>query len=143
MYRTSLHAALTLKAGALHLLEKLKARGKGVIIVTEGPQDGQEWTVAELGLKLFIDILITTNEIGKSKVDRIFPAVLVNHNITPGDLVYVGDNQQRDILPARAAGIDTVLYDENGNCLFDDPHRLRLNSLPKLEYLVDCSDVKG
>ncbi|KAK9242861.1 HAD-like domain-containing protein [Lipomyces tetrasporus] len=139
VYRTGLRAALTLKAGALHLLEKLKARGKGVIIVTEGPQDAQEWTVAELGLKPFIDILVTTNEVGKSKVDGLFSAVLAKHNIAPGDLVYVSDNEQRDIVPAQAAGIDTVLYDEKSNCQFDDPHNLRLNSLPKLEYLVGCS----
>lgn len=140
VYRTSLRAALTLKAGALSLLKLLKARGKRVIIITEGPQDAQEWTVAELGLKPFIDILITTNEIGKSKVDGLFSAVLVNNNIASGDLIYVGDNQQRDILPAQAAGIDTVLYDENSNCHFEDPHSLQLNSLPKLEYLV-FSDV--
>ncbi|KAJ5457799.1 HAD-like protein [Penicillium sp. IBT 31633x] len=141
VYRTSLCAALTLKAGALHLLEELKARGKGVIIVTEGPQDAQEWTVAELGLKPFIDILVTTNEVGKSKVDGLFPAVLAKYNIASGDMVYLGDNQQRDILPAQAVGIDTVLYDENSDCHFEDPHNLRLNSLPKLEYLVGCSDV--
>ncbi|PWY95912.1 HAD-like protein [Aspergillus sclerotioniger CBS 115572] len=136
VYKNRLRAALTLKAGALHLLEKLKARGKGVIIVTEGPQDAQEWTIAELGLKPFIDILVTTNEVRKSKVDGLFTAVLEKYNIAPGDLVYIGDNKQRDIIPARAAGIDTVLYDEKSNCQFDDPHNLRLNSLPKLEYLV-------
>ncbi|RDL33131.1 uncharacterized protein BP5553_08570 [Venustampulla echinocandica] len=135
VYQRSLRAALTLKAGALHLLEKLKARGKKVIIVTEGPQDAQEWTVAELGLHLFIDILVTTNEVGMSKVDGLFSAVLEKHSIGPGDMVYVGDNEQRDIVPAQAAGIDTVLYNEKSNCRFDDPHNLRLNSLPKLEYL--------
>lgn len=143
VYRTSLRAALALKAGALHLLKKLKALGKRVTIITEGPQDSQEWTVAELGLKPFIDILITTNEVGKSKVDGLFSAVLTRHNIAPGDLVYVGDNHQRDILPARAAGIDTVFYDENSNCHFHDPHNIRLNSLSKLEYLVGCSNVLG
>ena len=143
VYQTSLREALTLKAGAFNLLQKLKALGKNVMIVTEGPQDGQEWTVAELGLKPFIDILITTNEVGKSKVDGLFSAVLANHNIVPEDLIYIGDNPQRDILPAQAAGIDTVLYDENSNCLFSDPQNLRLNSLPKLEYLVGDWNVLG
>lgn len=46
-------------------------------------------------------------------------------------------------LPAQAAGIDAVLYDENSNCNFDDPQNLRVNSLLKLDYLADCSDMLG
>ncbi|PYH28545.1 HAD-like protein [Aspergillus neoniger CBS 115656] len=135
-YKSSLRAALTLKAGALRLLQKLKSHGKKIVIVTEGPQDAQEWTVSELGLQPFIDILVTTNEVGVSKVDGLFSAVLEKHSIVPTDMVYVGDSEQRDIEPARAAGIDTVLYDENSNCRLQDPHDLRLNSLQKLEYLM-------
>ncbi|GLA30930.1 HAD-like protein [Aspergillus phoenicis ATCC 13157] len=136
IYKSSLRAALTLKAGAVRLLQKLRSHGKKVIIITEGPQDAQEWTVTELGLQPFIDILTTTNEVGVSKVDGLFSAVLEKHSIVPTDMVYVGDSEQRDIGPARAAGIDTVLYDEKSNCRLRDPHSLRLNSLPKLEYLM-------
>ncbi|OJJ66265.1 hypothetical protein ASPBRDRAFT_189058 [Aspergillus brasiliensis CBS 101740] len=141
VYKSSLRAALTLKAGALRLLRKLRSHGKRILIVTEGPQDAQEWTVSELGLQPFIDILVTTNQVGVSKVEGLFSAVLERHNIPPTDMVYVGDSEQRDIAPARAAGIDTVLYDEKGNCRLGDPHNLRLNSLPKLEYLVDRCQV--
>ncbi|KAL4907991.1 HAD-like domain-containing protein [Aspergillus multicolor] len=136
-YRSSLRAALTLKPGARQLLERLKALGKKVIVVTEGPKDAQEWTVAELSLEPLIDILVTTNEVGMSKVDGLFPAVLHKYNIAPGDMVYVGDNAQRDVVPARAAGIDTVLYNEKGD-LFNDPHHLKVNSLSKLEHLLSC-----
>lgn len=103
VYQTSLRAALTLKPRALRLLEKLKASSRAVIVVTEGPQDAQEWTVSELGLKPFIDIFVTTNDIGKSKVDGLFPAVLEKHNIASGDMVYVGDNQQRVIPPSTSS----------------------------------------
>ncbi|RDW86849.1 HAD family hydrolase [Aspergillus mulundensis] len=137
-YRSSLRAALTLKPGARQLLEGLKALGKKVIVVTEGPKDAQEWTIAELGLEPFIDILVTTNEVGLSKVDGLFSAVLHKYNIFPGDMVYVGDNERRDIVPARAARIDTVLYNQKDGCQFHDPHHLQVNSLLKLEHLISC-----
>ncbi|KAK2757675.1 hypothetical protein FQN54_004644 [Arachnomyces sp. PD_36] len=135
-YQQSLRVALRLKAGALQLLQRLKTLGKKVIVVTEGPRDAQEWTVAELGLQSYIDILITTNEIGKSKVDGLFPIVLDRHNIAPSDIIYVGDNEQRDIIPTQAIGMMTALYDERRDCRFENPQALRLNSLPKLKYLV-------
>ncbi|KAL5000280.1 HAD-like domain-containing protein [Aspergillus recurvatus] len=141
VYRGSLRRALTLKAGALQVLETLKACRKKVIVVTEGPKDAQEWTVAALGLERYIDILVTTNEVGLSKVDGLFSAVLQKYNIAPGDMVYIGDNEQRDIVPARAAGIDTVLYDEKSDCQLNDPQTLQLNSLSTLEYLVSYRKV--
>ncbi|KAJ5525036.1 HAD-like protein [Penicillium frequentans] len=136
IYRDSLREALRLKAGSRQLLERLKSLGKKVIVVTEGPQDAQEWTIAELGLQQYIDILITTNEVGKSKVDGLFDIVLDKYNIAASDIVYVGDNEQRDVAPAQLAGIMTVLYDEKSSCRFDDPQSFRINSLPKLGYLV-------
>ncbi|KAJ5536969.1 hypothetical protein N7513_010155 [Penicillium frequentans] len=136
IYRDSLREALRLKAGSRQLLERLKSLDKKVIVVTEGPQDAQEWTISELGLQQYIDILITTNEVGKSKVDGLFDIVLDKYNIAASDIVYVGDNEQRDVAPAHLAGIMTVLYDEKSSCRFDDPQSFRINSLPKLGYLV-------
>ncbi|KAJ9311933.1 hypothetical protein DTO271D3_7780 [Paecilomyces variotii] len=136
IYQNSLRNSLRLKTGALQLLQRLKTLDKKVIVVTEGPQDAQEWTVSELGLRSYIDILITTNEIGKSKIDGLFPIVLDKYNISALDIVYVGDSEQRDIFPARAAGIMTVLYDERSDCRFENAEVFRLNSLLKLKYLV-------
>ncbi|KAL5043791.1 hypothetical protein BDW71DRAFT_187379 [Aspergillus fruticulosus] len=76
VYRGSLRRALELKAGALQVLETLKACRKKVIVVIEGPKDAQKWTVAALGLEQYINILVTTNEVGLSKVDGLFSAVL-------------------------------------------------------------------
>ncbi|KAE8333166.1 HAD-like domain-containing protein [Aspergillus sergii] len=137
VYKSSLREALTLKPGALHLLQCIKRRGKKVIVVTEGPQDAQLWTVEELGLRPYIDVLVTTNEIGKSKVEGLFPAVLERYGIFASDLVYVGDNEKRDVVPAREAGILAVLYDEMGGCRFDDYAALRIDSLGRLEGLLE------
>lgn len=136
IYGNSLRTALRLKAGAVKLLQRLKALGRKIIVVTEGPPDAQEWTIAELGLQQYVDVLITTNEVGKSKVDGLFSIVLEKYGIAAWEILYVGDNKQRDVIPAKAVGIMTVLYDEKSNCRFEDPQSLRLNSLLKLGYLI-------
>ncbi|KAF5861795.1 hypothetical protein ETB97_012596 [Aspergillus alliaceus] len=135
-YERNLKGTLTLKPGSLRLLQRIKSLGKIVIVVTEGPQDTQQWTVEELGLLPYIDVLVTTNEIGISKVDRLFPIVLRKYSIPASKIVYVGDNEKRDVVPARGAGILAVLYDEKGGCGFDDTAAFRVDSLEKLEYLL-------
>ncbi|KAE8157959.1 HAD-like domain-containing protein [Aspergillus tamarii] len=136
VYKSGLRVALALKPGALQLLQRIKSLGKKVIVVTEGPQDAQRWTVEELGLRPYIDVLVTTNEIGQSKVDGLLSAVLERYGILASDMVYGGDNEKRDVVPAQAAGILAVFYDEQGGCWFDDWDVLRVDSLAKLEDLL-------
>lgn len=129
IYKNSLQAALELKPGALSLLQTLKRLDKKIIIITEGPQDAQEWTVQELGIAPYVDILVTTNEVGRSKVDGLFSIVLEKYGIDAGDIVYVGDNEVRDVVPARSEGLLAVLYDERGETRLDDIEWLRVKSL--------------
>ncbi|KAJ5958305.1 uncharacterized protein N7479_005455 [Penicillium vulpinum] len=61
VYQETLRENLTLKAGALHLLQTLRGLGKKVIVITESPADSQEWTVQVLGIRSYVDALVTTN----------------------------------------------------------------------------------
>ena len=77
LYKDILEKSLQLKPGALHLLQHLHSvLGKKTMIITEGPFDSQQWTIAALGLAPYVDILVTTNDMGKSKIDGLFGAVL-------------------------------------------------------------------
>lgn len=147
-YKSSLKSALQLKPGALQLLQYLKQHGKKVIIVTEGPTDAQVWTVQQLGLEPYVDALVTTNEIGKSKVDGLFTEVLCIHQIPVKNLVYVSDNEIRDIVPAIKAGILAIHYSEKEDCLLDfdngndTDHQaekpfLRIDSLAKVQQIME------
>jgi putative hydrolase of the HAD superfamily len=82
-YKSVLGNALQLKSGALQLLQYLRQQGKKVIIITEGPTDAQIWTIQQLGLEPYVDVLVTTNEVGKSKTDGLFTDVLRTHYILP------------------------------------------------------------
>ncbi|KAF7588743.1 hypothetical protein BBP40_005269 [Aspergillus hancockii] len=63
-YKGNLRASLKLNPGSLQLLKRLRNLGKRAIQVTESSQDAQKWTVQELGLQLFIDILVSANGSG-------------------------------------------------------------------------------
>lgn len=83
-----------------------------MIVVTEGRADAQEWTVQELGPWPYIDVPATTNEIGISKVDGFLGAVLKKHGIHSGEMVYLGDNEVRDVRPAQKEGVSAIQYDQ-------------------------------
>ncbi|KAI9724086.1 MAG: hypothetical protein M1812_000805 [Candelaria pacifica] len=140
LYKEVLKQNLQLKAGALHLLQYLKSRKKKVMIISEGPRDAQEWTVELLGLAPFVDVLATSNEMGLSKVDGLFGAVLAKYKIRAKDMVLIGDNAVRDVEPAKAAGIEAVLYAEGLDCRLKSGEA-SINSLLKIKHLLDCDEV--
>ena len=141
VYRDSLRENLTLKPGGLHLLQTLRELGKKIIVITEGPADAQEWTVQELGIRSYVDVLVTTNEVGKSKIDGLFGAVLEKYGIAAEDIVYFGDNAIRDVQAARQEGILAVLYDEKQQSRFYDISALRVDSWAIVEKVLVHGDI--
>lgn len=135
IYETSLKESLELKAGALSLLRIVKRLGKKIVIITEGPQDAQEWTVENLGISPYIDFLATTNHFKISKIDGLFTKVLESLGISPLEMAYVGDNEFRDMKPAMAEGILSFHLTESLNSNLE-VHPLRINTLQKLEYIL-------
>ncbi|KAJ5657733.1 uncharacterized protein N7484_001382 [Penicillium longicatenatum] len=128
IYQSSLRSHLALKPGVVDLFRVLRGLEKNIIVITEGPADAQQWTVKELGLEPYIDILVTTNEVGTSKVDGLFGVVLGKYGIDAGDIVYFGDNAVRDVQAAGETGILAVLYDEGRNKVLDNLDTLRIDS---------------
>lgn len=136
LYQSSLRSSLILKPGALTLLQTLRPLGKKVVVVTEGPDDAQRWTVEELGLGPYIDVLVTTNEVGRSKTHGLFGLMLEKLGIEAGGMVYFGDNEVRDVQAAREEGILSVLYAEQQECSLRDLEALTINSWSKLEKIL-------
>lgn len=136
IYQTSLRSHLTLKAGALQLLQTLRQLHKKVMIITEGPADAQEWTVGELSLWPYVDVLVTTNEAGKSKVDGLFGAVLNKYSICPEDMACFGDNEVRDVQAAQKEGILAILYDQKQKSQLTSPGNLKIDSWDTLRSIL-------
>lgn len=135
IYDLTLTNSLELKRGALSLLMLIKSIGKKIAVITEGPQDAQERTLEALGLMDKIDFLATTNFFLVSKTAGLFKEVLKHLKIGAADMVYVGDSEQRDILPAMNQGIYTVHYAEHEHFSLDI-YPAKINTLEKLEYIL-------
>lgn len=87
-----------------------KEKGCKIVVVTEGPQDAQERAVEKLGIVDKIDVLVTSNRFGISKTNGLFPKVLEDLGINASDMVYIGDSEERDMVPARAAEILSIHF---------------------------------
>lgn len=135
LYESTLMSSLELKCGAFSLLTTAKAMGKKIVVITEGPQDAQEKAVRGLGIEKSIDFLATTNYFRVSKTEGLFPRVLEHLGVSPGDMAYIGDNEERDMKPAMAEGIFAIHLDETKHVALNiiPP---RINTLSKLQYIL-------
>ncbi|KAI4619256.1 uncharacterized protein J4E87_007505 [Alternaria ethzedia] len=142
-YETAITRNLQLKEGAIPLLQTLKQRGKSIAIITEGPQDSQERTVAALGLEPYFDRLVTTNKLGVAKIDGLFGKALELIGVKGEEVVMVGDSWERDVVPAVEAGIKCVWFaekEEGGERMVavggEEKRVMVVDSLVRLQSLV-------
>jgi putative hydrolase of the HAD superfamily len=122
----------------LEPFKQLKARGKNTVIVIEGSRDTQKWMVEQLGLAPYVDVLVTSNEIGLAKDAGLFEEVLERCGI-----------RKEDVVPAKAVGVLAALFNERdgyrdvrvGEGNGEDV--LRANSLTEIGYWLQDSDSNG
>ena len=140
IYKTALEGALEPKPGVVSLLGCLRSIGKKIVVITEGPQDAQEWTIQKLGLE--IDFLATTNAFGVSKTEGLFGSIVERLGIKAKDMVYVGDSEERDIRPARMQGIFALHYDEKRTLVLN-AEEMKIDSLWKFEHILRGDESEG
>ncbi|KAJ3576627.1 hypothetical protein NPX13_g3636 [Xylaria arbuscula] len=135
LYETTLRETLELKCGAMDLLRAIKGQGKKIAVITEGPQDAQEWTINNLGISPYVDFLATTNHFKLSKTAGLFSRVLDELGISPSEIAYIGDSELRDMTPATELGIFCFHFAEDKNCNLER-YPPRINTLNKLEHIL-------
>jgi putative hydrolase of the HAD superfamily len=101
-------AAWQPRPGARELLAALRARGLKLAVVSNF--DGRlPALLAGLGLAPLLDAVLLPGEVGAAKPDpRIFAAALARLGVAAGEALYVGDDAERDLAGARAAGLAAV-----------------------------------
>jgi len=93
-------------ADILATLEALKAAGKTLGVITNGPIEWQSRKLRTLELEQYFDDVVISDAVGIAKPDaRIFRLALDRLGASAGDSMYVGDHPQIDIAGARAAGL--------------------------------------
>jgi putative hydrolase of the HAD superfamily len=92
-------------------LKSLKQQNLFLALVTNMDADMKAIS-AELGLAGYLDLIVTSSEVGASKPQpKIFLTALQNAGLNAGEVIHVGDQPDIDIAGAKGAGIRTVLLD--------------------------------
>ena len=109
IYWSSFMDAMKLDAGALSFLKRCSVSKKPVCVVTDMTAAVQIEKLGKLGVYDFIDYIVTSEEVGAEKPDRLmFETAMRKLGLTPDRVVMIGDHPQKDIEGAATLGIATV-----------------------------------
>ncbi len=95
--------------GLAATVDAIARAGVRMGVVTNGPTDRQRRKLDALGLRDRFDAVLISAELGVEKPDaRIFAAATAQLGVDPRDCVFVGDNPEKDVAGAAAAGMRAV-----------------------------------
>jgi len=90
-------------------LGALRASGRKLAVVTNGPVEWQSRKLRTLGLTECFDEIVISDAVGVAKPDpRIFALALDRLGVEAGEAMFVGDHPEIDVAGARAAGLVAV-----------------------------------
>ncbi|MEM7410493.1 MAG: HAD-IA family hydrolase [Myxococcota bacterium] len=105
-------ATTCLFPGALETIERFRAEGTCIGMVTNGNAGLQRSKIRRFALAPYFDSIHVEGEVGVGKPDpRIFQAALDANASTPEDTWMVGDNLDKDVAGAQYVGIHAVWCD--------------------------------
>lgn len=102
--------------GIKDLIEELKFKGIKIGIITDGRPEGQRNKIDALGLYELIDPedVIITDELGgiqfRKPCDIAFRILLTRWKMNPSDVVYIGDNAEKDFQAPKQLGMRSVWF---------------------------------
>ena len=89
----------------------------------------------EHGIDEFFDFSLAAGEVNVFKPEPgLFEHALQRLNLSPQEAIYVGDNYYADVVGARRAGLQPVLYDPLG--IFPDPDCATIKSFDELNSII-------
>ena len=95
-------------------LQRLRAAGVGLGLVTDGKSVVQHNKISALGLERWLDVIVCTDDLleGTAKPSpRPFAVALSRLQAAPDRAIYIGDDTAKDFLGPRALGMGTIRLD--------------------------------
>jgi putative hydrolase of the HAD superfamily len=97
---------------SLPLLQELREHGHRLGLLTNGAEAQQLDKLDRTGLADAFDVVCVSERIGFQKPDvRAFHTLALQLDVDPADCLFVGDDPERDVAGALAAGMRAVLVD--------------------------------
>lgn len=96
--------------GIFDVLKKLKRRGYRLAILSDAPALKAWLRLTEMGIQNYFDAVVTFSDTHKRKPHELpFKAVLRKLRLQPQEILFVGDQPQRDVKGAKIIGMKTAL----------------------------------
>ncbi|MBF4461840.1 MULTISPECIES: HAD family hydrolase [unclassified Rathayibacter] len=107
--------AWTLHDDALPALDRFRASGVQIGIITNGELDFQLGKIERVGLAGRVEHVVASGDVGLTKPDpRIFTLACERFGVAASDALYVGDRLATDAMGAAAAGLRGIWLDRAG-----------------------------
>ena len=104
------------RPGIIQFIKKLKSKNFEIGIITNGRSITQRNKIQALGIQNYIDILLISDEVGLAKPQlEIFEKYELQSN--KKKFLYIGNNPDLDINPAKTLGWQTVYCTSNNSML--------------------------
>ncbi len=135
---------ILLRKGAAEVIAFLKEKKIKVGIITDGRVSGQQKKIVALGLDKMADDIIITDALGgtqfRKPCDIAFRIMQTRWRIPFENIIYVGDNVNKDFQAPKQLGMKSVLY-ENSNGLYQNTnmHYSIINDLLEMKILIEES----
>ena len=99
---------------SLPILEKLKAEGKGIYLLSNAQRSFTEHELDTLGLTKYFDVIMISSDCGIKKPNLMFFKMLMKRcGLRSKECLFIGNDETCDIFGARKAGMDTFYLHTN------------------------------
>ena len=119
------------------LLPALKDGGYRLGVLSNREKSFQQ-EIEELGIAQFFELALAGGEVNMWKPEpHLFIHACERLNVVPTEAMYVGDNYFADVIGARRAGLQPVLYDPRG--VFPNPGCAIIRSFDELHGILQAN----
>jgi len=119
------------------VLMKIKSKGIKLGVVSDAPRLNAWLRLAEMQLGDYFDVVVTLGDSKKSKpAPNSFKIALKELKMNPEEVLFVGDNPERDILGAKKIGMKTCLA-KYGQINYSKGYVTTKNSKIKADFQIN------
>lgn len=99
---------------SLPILEKLKAEGKGIYLLSNAQRSFTKHELDTLGLTKYFDVIMISSDCGIKKPNLMFFKMLMKRcGLRSKECLFIGNDETCDIFGAKKAGMDTFYLHTN------------------------------
>lgn len=109
---------ISLYPGVRAMLERIKASGRKLAMVTDGRPGGQRNKIAALEIEELFDRIIITDELGgiefRKPCSLAFEMLQREFKLPFEKMAYIGDNKKKDFIASEKLGMKSIYFKNNG-----------------------------